>query len=181
LLAGENREILLGMPEHPVYSSAEPIGFSLGQEVPADPADHALEFAHRYAEDLDIIAGQVMLDLGISDNQIGARDPERGGEHHSFFPGESSGGSISPSGQITVNSAVLNPIVMDGPYGEECGQLWRRSRLADHIQAIIAHERAEDEYGDHELARIAAPETMLPISQRARMILRAMESGWSGS
>jgi hypothetical protein len=29
------------------------IGFPLWQYVPADPADHAEDFAHRYAEPLD--------------------------------------------------------------------------------------------------------------------------------
>jgi hypothetical protein len=48
------------------------------------------------------------------------------------------------------------------------------------MEAIIAHERAEHEYGDHELALIAGPETDLPISERAREILRAQESGWRG-
>lgn len=147
-------------------------------QPPTDPADHAEDFSRRYAEDLDIVAGQVMMDLGIPNNQMGARDPDRNSEHHSFFPGERSGGSISDAGQINVDSAVMNPFAMDGPYGEECGNLWRKSRLPDRIQAIIAHERAEHEYEDHELALIAAPDTDLPISQRAREILRAMESGW---
>jgi hypothetical protein len=52
--------------------------------------------------------------------------------------------------------------------------------LPDRIQAIIAHEKAEHEHDDHELALIAAPETDLPISKRAKEILRAMESGWKG-
>ncbi len=148
---------------------------------PTDPADHAEDFSRRYADDLDIIAGQVMLDLGIPNDQIGARDPERNSEHHSFFPGERSGGSISPAGQITVDSAVMNPNARDGPYGDECAKLWRESKLPDRIQAVIAHEKAEHEYRDHELALIAAPATELPISQRATEILRAMEAGWRGT
>jgi hypothetical protein len=150
------------------------------ERPPTDPADHAQDFSHRYAEELDIIAGQVMIDLRLSDDQMGARDPDRNSEHHCFFPSERSGGSISPAGQITVDSAVMNPDAMDEPYGEECGKLWRNSCLPDRMQAIISHEKAEHEYGDHELALIAAPDTELPISPRAREILRAMESGWKG-
>ncbi len=43
------------------------------ERPPADPAEHAEDFSRRYAEDLDILAGQVMIDLGIPDDQIGAR------------------------------------------------------------------------------------------------------------
>lgn len=53
---------------------------------PSDPADHAEEFAHRYAEALDVLAGQTFLDLKLDDAQMGARDPDRDREHHSFFP-----------------------------------------------------------------------------------------------
>jgi len=74
----------------------------------------------------------------------------------------------------------MNPAAMDGPYGEECGKVWRKSRLPDRMQAIIAHEKTEHQYQDHKMALIAAPETKLPISYRAREILRAMESGWKG-
>jgi hypothetical protein len=53
---------------------------------PSDPAGHAQDFSRRYADDLDIVAGQAMMDLGIPNNQMGDRDPDRGSEHHSFFP-----------------------------------------------------------------------------------------------
>jgi hypothetical protein len=56
--------------------------------------------------------------------------------------------------------------------------MWRRTRINDRAQAIIAHELAEHEYGDHELALIAGPETELPISRAARELLRQMEKGW---
>jgi hypothetical protein len=82
-------------------------------------------------------------------------------------------------GQINIDSGVMNPSAMDEPYGEECGKLWRKTRLKDRIQAIVVHERAEHQYnGDHELALIAAPETTLPISHAARELLRAQEAGW---
>jgi hypothetical protein len=149
--------------------------------VPSDPAEHAVDFSRRYAEDLEIATGQVMLDLGLSAHEMGLRDPHRNLEHHAFFPDEGDGGGVSHAGQINLDSGVMNPSVMDGPYGEECGRLWRKSKLRDRMQAIIAHERAEWEHnGDHELALIAAPETDLPISKRAKEILREQESGWKG-
>ena len=40
---------------------------------PPDPADHAEDFSGRYAEALDIAAGQVMLELGSADNEMGSR------------------------------------------------------------------------------------------------------------
>jgi hypothetical protein len=63
---------------------------------------------------------------------------------------------------------------------EATRELWRRTRIKDRAQAIIAHELAEHEYKDHELALIAGPETDLPISHAARDLLRQMERGWKG-
>jgi hypothetical protein len=151
------------------------------EKPPTDPADHAEDFSWRYAEDLEIDVGQAMIDLGLDGDEMGVRDPVRGLERHTFIPHEGDCGSVNHLGQINVDSGVMNPAVMDAPYGEACGKLWRRARLLDRIQAIIAHERAEHEYGHvHELALIAAPETKLPISHAARELLRAQESGWKG-
>lgn len=56
-------------------------------EKPApNPADHAEDFARRYADELELVAGELMLNLGLPDHQIGALDHERGSEHHCFFP-----------------------------------------------------------------------------------------------
>jgi hypothetical protein len=148
---------------------------------PTDPAEHAEDFSRRYVNDLEIATGQVMIDLGLTQHEMGLRDPSRNLEHHTFFPDEGDGGGVSRAGQINLDSGVMNPSVMDGPYGEECGKLWRKSKSPGRMQAIIAHERAEHEHGgDHELSLIAAPETDLPISKRAKEILRAQESGWRG-
>jgi hypothetical protein len=145
-----------------------------------DPADHAEDFSRRYAEDFDIVAGQAMMDLGIPDNQMGARDPDRNREPHSFFPSERTGGSVSPAGQITLDSGLMNPNLMSATYDEDTQKMWRRTRIRDRAQAIIAHELAEHEYADHELALIAGLETKLPISHAARELLRQMERGWRG-
>jgi hypothetical protein len=151
------------------------------EKPPTDPADHAEDFSRRYAEDLDIVAGQAMMDLGIPDNQMGARDPDRNREHHSFFLGEGTGGSVSPAGQITLDCGLMNPELLTAAYDEPTQKLWRGTRIRDRAQAIIAHELAEHRYdGDHELALIAGPETDLPISHAARELLRQMERGWRG-
>jgi hypothetical protein len=152
--------------------------FPVNEKPPADPAAHAEDFAYRYAEDLDIVAGQAMMDLRLANHQMGARDACRGSEHHSFFPGDREGGTVSPGGQVTVDSGLMNPDLLTN-YDEETQRLWRRTRIGDRAQAIIAHELAEHEHGDHELALIAAPDTTLPISQAAREFLRQMERGWN--
>ena len=54
------------------------------------------------------------------------------------------------------------------------------SAISFRNKAIIVHELAEHEYGDHELALIAGPETKLPISHTAKELLRQMEKGWKG-
>jgi hypothetical protein len=148
---------------------------------PTDPAEHAEDFSRRHAADLEIAIGQVMMDLGLTDHQMGARDASRGLEHHTFYPQERDCGSVNHLGQINVDSGVMNLAAMDGPYGDECGKLWRETKLRPRIEAVIAHEKAEHEYGgDHELALIAAPETNLPISHAARALLRAQEAGYKG-
>lgn len=147
---------------------------------PPDPIEHARDFSRRHAEELDIVAGQAMLDLGIANDLMGARDPDRNREHHCFFPDDDTGGGVSPAGQITLDSGLMNPELLANAYDEDAQRAWRRTRIADRAQAIIAHELAEHEYGDHELALIAGPETTLPISHAARALLRRMERGWRG-
>jgi len=150
------------------------------EKPPKDPADHAEDFSRRYAEDLDIVAGQAMMDLGISNGKMGARDHTRRSEIHSFFPGDREGGTVSHAGQITLDSGLMNPELLAN-YDGETRKAWQRTRIADRAQAIIAHELAEHEYsGDRELALIAGPETKLPISHAARELLRQMERGWRG-
>jgi len=151
------------------------------EKPPSDPAEHAQDFSRRYAEDLDIVAGQAMLDLGLTNHQMGARDPDRMSEHHCFFPEDREGGTVSFVGQVTLDSGLMNPELLTRNYDEATRKLWQRTRIGARAQAIIAHELAEHEYDhDHELALIAGPETKLCISQEARELLRQMERGWRG-
>ena len=120
-----------------------------------------------------------MLDLGIPNDHMGARDPERYREHHVFFPGDQTGGSVSPAGQITLDSGLMNPDLLAVGYDEPAQKTWRRAGIRDRSAAIIPHELAENESdGDHELALIAGPETKLPISHAARELLRQMAVGF---
>ena len=147
---------------------------------PPHPADHARDFSRRHALDLEIVAGQAMMDLDLSKDQMGERDHERGSQHHCFFPQDGQGGTVSHAGQVTLDSGLMNPELLTENYDEATRRAWQRTRLPDRAQAIIAHELAEHEHGDHELALIAAPETDRPISHAARELLRQMERGWRG-
>jgi hypothetical protein len=45
------------------------------------------------------------------------------------------------------------------------------------VNAIIAHEVAESRTGSHSAVEAAAPDTPLPITERARHILRTIRGG----
>ena len=79
------------------------LGIPLGEQVPVDPADHAEDFSRRYAEDLDIVAGQAMMDLGIPDDKMGAIPTETASLTASSRA-SGTGGTVSPAGQITLDS-----------------------------------------------------------------------------
>ena len=101
-----------------------------------------------------------MVDLGIPNNNMGARDHTRRSEIHIFFPGDREGRTVSHAGQITLDSRPMNPELLANGYDEAAQMAWQRTRIGDRALAIIAHELAEHEYGgDHELALIAGPET----------------------
>lgn len=80
------------------------IGLPLGQHVPADPADHAEDFAHRYAEPLDWQAGIRMEELDIPKDRIGSNDHLHGIVGRAFNPYEREGGGITHAGQVNLDS-----------------------------------------------------------------------------
>lgn len=158
-----------------------PIGFPLGVHVPADPADHAEDFSHRYAEPLDWLAGIHMEKRVIPSERIGSNDHDYGLVGAAFNPFERDGGGVNHAGQINLDSGSLNPDLLTKDYGEQAGKLWAKSRLRDRWDALIAHEDTEWRMdGNHDLAVQNAPETELPISDRARDILREMRRRWGG-
>ena len=73
---------------------------------PQDPADHAEDFARRYAQEMDYLTGDRMTELGIPTDKIGSRTPGKG--HATFIPDERSGGGNDPAGGLTVDSGVFN-------------------------------------------------------------------------
>ena len=158
-----------------------PVGFPLGVHVPVDPADHAEDFAHRCAEPLDWLAAIRMEELGIPSERIGSSDHRHGLAGRAFNPQERDGGGLSPGGRINLDSGSFNPDQITQPYGKRAGKLWAKSRLCDRWDALMAPEDAEWRMGgDPDAAVRVAPETELPISDRARPILVAMWRGWRG-
>jgi hypothetical protein len=134
-----------------------------------DPADHAQDFARRYAEPLDEYCAVRMEELGIPKERIGADDLGPGLKWCAFDPRGREGGNIT--GGITVNSGVLNTELLTGRKG---GRIWRGARLRDRIDAVIAHEWAESELVNHEAALKAAAKTDLRVTDGAKRILKAM-------
>ncbi len=139
------------------------------EKPPTDPADHADDFAHRWADQLDEYCTIRMDELGIPNGKNGEQDPDRPETWRAFVPDERTGGYTSNG--ITVNSGCLNPELLKGKKG---GRIWPKARLRDRIDSIIAHEWAEDQTLDHDEALKAAAKTELPVSEGAKRILRAM-------
>jgi hypothetical protein len=146
-----------------------------------DPAEHASDFAKRYAVELDYAVSQRMMELGIPDDQIGMRDIGYGPPRLVFQPYGVEGGNVRENGEIIVDSGLLNDDLLRKDYGKKAARLFERSRLRDRLDAIIAHEYEEHRHDmSHEAALKAAPKTDLPISDQAREIAKAMEKGWRG-
>jgi hypothetical protein len=86
----------------------KPVGFSPGVHVPADPAEHAIDFSRRWADKLDRYVAERMEELGISPERIGSSDHRHGIAWCAFNPYEDSGGGVSTGGRINVDSGVFN-------------------------------------------------------------------------
>jgi len=141
------------------------------EKPPSDPADRAEDFARRYAEDLDWYCTIRMQELGIPEDKNGAPDFDRDGRWRAFDWRGRTGGNVTSG--VYLNSGVLNPELLKG----NGRRIWRKARLRDRLDAIIAHEWEESKTADHIAALKAAPKTELPITDGARRILRAMARG----
>ena len=154
-----------------------PVGFPLGVHVPADPADHAEDFAHRYAEQLDWLAAIRMEELGIPNDRIGSNDRGHGLSGRAFNPYERDGGGNTPDGRLNLDSGILNPELFRR-LGSKASTAYAKARLRDRIDAGIAHEYEEVRGGgSHEYAYEHGPETELPIRQEARALARTIREG----
>jgi hypothetical protein len=137
--------------------------------VPEDSADHAADFAERYAVALDRYCTIRMQELRIPRDKQGADDLRPYMKRCAFDPYGRDGGGITSG--IVLNSGVLNPDLLKGKKG---GRIWPKARLRDRIDATIAHEWAESQHVDHEAALKAGARTELPVSDEAKRILKAM-------
>ena len=124
-----------------------------------DPAEHARDFAERYAEPMNYHVENRMMELGIPTDRIGA-------EIRLPAPRLLAGGDDRrrqrTGRRLTVDSGVFNAELMANR--PEAGEVWAKSRLRDRIDAIIAHEDAESLTGDHDLAEAMTPDTTPPIT-----------------
>ena len=153
------------------------VGIPLGQQVPADTADHAEDFARRYAEPLDWQVAIRMEELGIPNDRIGSSDRGHGLSGRAFNPYERDGGGNTPDGRLNLDSGILNPELFRR-LGPEASAAYAKARLRDRIDAGIAHEYEEVRGGgSHEYAYEHAPETELPIRQEARTLARTIRKG----
>jgi hypothetical protein len=154
----------------------KPIGFPLGQYIAADPADHAEDFSHRYAEPLDWLAGIRMEELGILKDRIGSNDHDHGLEGRAFNPYERHGGGVSPGGRLNLDSGMFNPDLMK-PFGRKADKARKNSRVRTRADTCIAHEFEEGNGLTHEEAIERAPDTNLPITHEARELARIIRAG----
>ncbi len=130
---------------------------------PPDHADHAEDFSHRYAQEMDYLTGDRMTELGIPTNKIGSRVPGQG--RATFIPHERSGGGNDPARGLTLDSGVFNPDLLGTLPGN---QEWAKARLRDRVDAAIAHEHEEARRGgSHVEALKHAPDTELPDPGRS--------------
>ena len=163
----------------PVSATCHDRHTAVGQTNVARSRDARTDFAERYAQEIDLAVAERMRELGIHDDQIGMPDGIAGIDWAAFHPHGTEGGNNSPDGRLIVDSGVLNLDLLTKDYGREAAALFEKSRLRDRVDAIIAHEYEEHRHGmDHELALKHAPDTALPISERAREICRTMATGW---
>ena len=159
-----------------------PPALARAEPIPADPADHAVQFAQDWYDRFDFHARRRMRELGIPESRIGAYDIDFDFRHAAFFPKERTGGENSPGARINLNSGLLNPNLPGQLFGPEMAGVWEKSRLRDRMDAVIVHEDiegllvAEGQRFDaaHAAAIERAPKTPRLITEGARRILRAM-------
>ena len=119
------------------------------ENPPTDPAEHAEEFAHCWADKLDEYCTIRMGELGIPNDKNGEQDPNRPKSWRAFVPDERTGGYTSRG--ITVNSGCLNPELLKGKKG---GKVWPKARLQGIGSTRVDRRTSgrEDQTLDHDQA-----------------------------
>jgi hypothetical protein len=170
----------------PTEEAAPPIQplrlLAKAEPIPAEPAEHAIQFAQDWYDRLEFHSRRRMRELGIAAHRIGAYDIDFDFRHAAFFPKERTGGANSPGARINLNSGILNPELLAPRPGGEVATLWAKGRLRDRMDAIIAHEdieglrvaAGEETKAAHAVAVAEAPDSPLPIGEGAKRILRAI-------
>src|SRR5262245_41650581 len=95
------------------------------EPIPADPAEHAVQFAQDWYDRLEFHARRRMRELGIPESRIGASDIDYEFRHAAFHPKERTGGSNSPGARINLNSGLLNPELLAPEVGPKVTVLWK--------------------------------------------------------
>jgi hypothetical protein len=167
----------------PVSSPAAVHRLSPPVLVPADPAEHARQFAGEWADRLESYTRRRMREVGVPEHLIGTVDVENRIERRAFFPHQGIGGENIHRRGINLDSGILNPALLDESSDPELRSKWAHARLRDRADAVIAHEFAEatgDEPRDHPAAVEKAPDTRLGISEGARRLLIAIAASHPG-
>jgi hypothetical protein len=138
-------------------------------------AEHAKDFALRWADRLDQYAATRMEELGIPVERIGSSDHRHGIAWCAFNPYEGVGGGVSPDGRINLDGGLLNPGLMV-KFGRKADAAWRRAAVRTRGDVIIAHEWEEGNGYSHDEAIVRAPDTELPISLAARELARMISA-----
>ena len=114
-------------------------------------------------------------EVGVSEPYVGTVDVEHRIDRRAFFPDQSVGGRNIHRRGINLDSGILNPDLIDDRTDPALSSLWRKARLRDRADAVIAHE-LEEASGtlalQHEEATQKAADTRLLISDAARLLLR---------
>ena len=152
------------------------VGFPLGRYISVDPADHAEDFSHRYADRLDWFASIRMEELRIHKDRIGSSDHDHGISWAAFNAYERHGGGISSGGRINLDSGIFNDDLMK-PFGRKADKAWKKASVKTRADACIAHEFEEGNGFSHDEAIERAPDTDLPITQKAMELAKAVRDG----
>ena len=133
-----------------------------------------MQFALTWYQRLETFAQKRLRELGIPDHRIGAFDHDFDLRLAAFHPKERTGGGVSPGGRINLNSGVFNPDLLVPHPSPTVSSVWRKARVRDRCDAVIAHEYHEGQDVSHTEAERQASQTDLPVTDGARRILQAM-------
>jgi hypothetical protein len=94
--------------------------------VPADPAEHARQFAAVWADRFEAYAQRRMREVGVSEPYVGTVDVEHRMDRRAFFPDQSVGGRNIHRRGINLDSGILNPELIDDRTDPALSSLWRK-------------------------------------------------------